>query len=77
MTRRTTRQVRAGNLLIGGNAPISVQTMTKCPIEDVRGTVDQINHLENLGADLVRVALRTEESVESLRQVIASVNVPL
>lgn len=77
MKRRATRQVRAGNLLIGGDAPISVQTMTKCPIEDVQGTVDQIRHLEKLGADLVRVALRTEESVESLRKVISSVSVPL
>ena len=77
MTAVKTRQVKAGSLLIGGGAPISVQTMTKCPIEDVKGTIDQIHRLEKLGVDLVRVALRTEESVDSLRKVIQAVEVPI
>lgn len=77
VTRRKTRQVRARSLLIGGDAPVSIQSMTSVPIEDVAATVAQIRRLEDEGADLVRVALRNEESIGYLRQVRREVDVPL
>lgn len=77
VTRRKTLQVRVRNLLIGGEAPVSIQSMTSVPIEDVAATVAQIRRLAEEGADLVRVALRNEESIGYLRQVRREVDVPL
>ena len=50
ITRKKTRQVRAGSLLIGGGAPVSIQSMTNVPIEDVEGTISQIRALREAGA---------------------------
>ncbi|MBN2160624.1 MAG: flavodoxin-dependent (E)-4-hydroxy-3-methylbut-2-enyl-diphosphate synthase [Spirochaetes bacterium] len=75
--RKKTRQVRAGTLAIGGDAPISIQTMTSIPIERVEETVAQINRLAGAGAELVRIALRSVESADLLRRIIPAVKVPL
>lgn len=75
--RKKTRQVRAGSLLIGGDAPVSIQSMTNLPIEDVKGTIGQILRLHNEGADLVRIAVRNEESIKYLREIRKSVSIPL
>jgi len=75
--RKETKQVRAGNLLIGGDAPVSVQSMTNIPLEDVKGTIEQIKQLERKGAELVRLAVRKEENVSHLKKIISAVNVPL
>ena len=75
--RKKTKQVTVKDIKIGGDAPVSVQSMTNLPIEDVNGTIDQIIRLENEGADIVRVALRNEDSVEHLKKVIKNVHVPV
>jgi (E)-4-hydroxy-3-methylbut-2-enyl-diphosphate synthase len=75
--RRKTRQVRVRNLLMGGNAPVSIQSMTNLPIEDVRGTVDQILRLRERGADLVRIAVRSEDSISHLKEIRREVDMPL
>ncbi|HPQ52065.1 MAG TPA: flavodoxin-dependent (E)-4-hydroxy-3-methylbut-2-enyl-diphosphate synthase [Spirochaetota bacterium] len=75
--RKQTRPVRAGNLDIGGGAPVSLQSMTSVPLEDVDATVDQIQRLHEAGADLVRVAVRNLDAVQYLREVCRSVTVPL
>ncbi|TAL31790.1 MAG: flavodoxin-dependent (E)-4-hydroxy-3-methylbut-2-enyl-diphosphate synthase [Spirochaetes bacterium] len=72
-----TRQVFAGSLAIGGGAPISIQSMTSVPLEDVRATVDQIRRLEAEGAALVRLAVRNEEAVRFLKEVRQEVTLPL
>lgn len=77
MQRRTTSQINAGGLLIGGAAPVSVQSMTSKPIDDIEGTVAQINALASRGASLVRLALLTVDSVDSLRKILPRVSVPL
>ncbi len=75
--RNLTRKVNVHGLGIGGDAPVSIQSMTNVPIEDVGATVKQIRELANKGADMVRVALRNEDSIEYLRKIRAAVDTPL
>ena len=75
--RRNTRQIKAGDLIIGGNAPISVQSMTNLPIDDIQGTIRQIKSLEKAGADIVRLAVLNEKAIPCFKQIADSVTVPL
>ncbi|MBN2040761.1 MAG: flavodoxin-dependent (E)-4-hydroxy-3-methylbut-2-enyl-diphosphate synthase [Spirochaetes bacterium] len=75
--RKKTEKVNVRGLEIGGNALVSVQSMTNLPIEDVKGTVKQIQDLVNEGADLVRVAVRNEDSIEYLKEIRKAVDCPL
>ncbi len=65
------------DLAIGGGAPVSIQSMTSLPIEDVRGTIGQILRLQEAGADLVRLAVRNEESIKFLKEIRGEVAMPL
>ena len=67
----------AGELIIGGDAPVSIQSMTNLPIDDVRGTIKQIENLRHAGADLVRLAVRNEASIKHLREIRSSTDIPL
>lgn len=75
--RRPTRQVRVGGLLIGGDAPISVQSMTDTATEDVSATVAQIHELERAGCDLVRVAVPDQKAADALGRIKAGIHIPL
>jgi (E)-4-hydroxy-3-methylbut-2-enyl-diphosphate synthase len=75
--RRQTRQVRVGSLLIGGGAPISVQSMTNTDTRDVEATVSQIHRLEKAGCDLVRVGVPDEVSAKVLGSIKSSISIPL
>ena len=75
--RKQTKQVTIRNLGIGGDAPVSIQSMTNLPIEDVDGTIGQIRKLSEQGADLVRIAVRNEESIEYLKKIRLAVDTPL
>jgi (E)-4-hydroxy-3-methylbut-2-enyl-diphosphate synthase len=75
--RRKSRQVRVGNVLIGGDAPISVQTMTSTDTEDVAATVAQIEACHKAGADLVRVSVPTLAAAKAFAQIKRQVTVPL
>ena len=75
--RKKTRKVFVRGLPIGGDAPVSIQSMTNLPIEDVGGTVRQIQKLSSEGADLVRIAVRNEDSVEYLKRIRKAVDFPL
>ena len=57
ITRRKSKKITVGNLEIGGNSPISVQSMTNTLTSDVTKTINQIKELESVGADLVRVSI--------------------
>ena len=63
--RRKTRQVSVGGVKIGGDAPISVQTMTKTKTDDIAGTVGQIVAAAEAGVDIVRVTVNDKEAAES------------
>lgn len=75
--RKKTREVRVGNLIIGGSGPVSIQSMTNLPLENVTGTINQINTLAENGADLVRVAVLDEKSVKNLKEILRSVEIPI
>ncbi len=75
--RRKTQNVKIGNTGIGSGYPVSIQSMTNVPIEDVPGTVNQIRELAENGADFVRLAIRNESSVEYLKKIIEAVEIPL
>ena len=75
--RKKTRKIKVGNIYVGGDAPISVQSMTNTLTTDEVATTNQILALENAGADLVRVSCPDEESTKSLKKIIKNVNVPI
>lgn len=77
ITRRKTRQIRVGNVKIGGDAPISVQSMTIPSTRDVTATVQQIHQLEKAGCELVRVAVPDMEAAEALPKIKAQITIPL
>ncbi len=75
--RRKTRPIKVGSVVIGGAAPISVQTMTKTPTEDVQGTLAQIGRAADAGADIVRVTCDTEEAGVALKQIVKESRLPI
>ena len=77
IVRRKSRQIMVGNVPVGGDAPITVQTMTNTPTEDVRATVDQIRRCEEAGADIIRVSCPDEASTTGLKQIVRAAYVPI
>ncbi len=75
--RRKSRQVMIGNVAVGGDAPISVQTMTNTPTPDVTATLNQICHAADAGADIVRVSCPDEASTAALQAIVRASPVPL
>ena len=75
--RRSTKEIKVGNVSIGGNSLISVQSMTNTLTKDIDSTVDQINGLHKEGADIVRVSCPDEESTRALKQIIDRASVPI
>ena len=75
--RRKTKVINVGNVKIGGDNPISVQSMTNTLTSDVKSTINQINEIANEGADLVRVSCPDEDSTKALKEIVKNVNVPI
>jgi (E)-4-hydroxy-3-methylbut-2-enyl-diphosphate synthase len=75
--RRKSRQIFVGNVAIGGDAPISVQSMTNTRTTDVQATIKQVNECAELGADLMRISVPDKESTDALRQIIPHCPVPI
>ncbi len=75
--RRISRQIKVGDVLIGGGAPIAVQSMTNTDTCDVMATVQQIKRLEEAGADIVRVSVPTMEAADAFGEIKKQVAVPL
>jgi (E)-4-hydroxy-3-methylbut-2-enyl-diphosphate synthase len=75
--RRKTRPIKVGKVVIGGAAPISVQTMTKTPTEDVKGTLEQIGRAAETGADIIRVTCDTEEAGVALKAIVSGSPLPI
>ena len=75
--RRKTRQIKLGDVLVGGDAPISVQTMTNTLTSDAYKTLKQIEKVSELGADLVRVSCPDEDSTRSLKEIVKSADIPI
>ncbi|MFN2327288.1 MAG: flavodoxin-dependent (E)-4-hydroxy-3-methylbut-2-enyl-diphosphate synthase [Chromatocurvus sp.] len=77
IVRRKSRQIHVGKVAVGGDAPISVQSMTNTETCDVAATVAQIRALEDAGADIVRVSVPSMEAAEAFSRIRAQVEVPL
>ena len=78
MTKRNqTRIVKVGNLYLGGNNPIYIQSMTNTKTKDVEATVNQILDLEKLGCDIIRVAVLDKEDAYSISKIKARIHIPL
>ena len=75
--RRKSRQIMVGNVPVGGDAPITVQTMTNTLTTDVAGTIAQVQAAADAGADIVRISVPDEASSRALREIVREVTVPI
>ncbi|MBL8655891.1 MAG: flavodoxin-dependent (E)-4-hydroxy-3-methylbut-2-enyl-diphosphate synthase [Altererythrobacter sp.] len=75
--RRVSRQIMVGKVPVGGDAPITVQTMTNTPTEDVAATVDQIRRCEEAGADIIRVSCPTAEATRDFDKIVRASSIPI
>ncbi len=75
--RRKTKQITVGNVKVGSNYPISVQSMTNTETKDIKSTINQIKALENAGADIVRVSCPDQSSTDALRTIVSKTKVPI
>ena len=75
--RKKTKQISVGKVKVGGDAPISVQSMTNTLTTDVKETVKQIQDLENVGADLVRVSCPDQNSAFALKKIVKETKIPI
>lgn len=77
MNRAITKKIKVGNIYIGGDAPITVQSMTNTDTRDVKETVRQIRELENVGCDIIRSAVPDMEACDAIKEIVRSINIPL
>ncbi|HEV2078710.1 MAG TPA: flavodoxin-dependent (E)-4-hydroxy-3-methylbut-2-enyl-diphosphate synthase [Allosphingosinicella sp.] len=77
IVRRPSRQIMVGNVAVGGDAPITVQTMTNTVTADAKATIDQIRRCEEAGADIIRVSCPDQESTAALKQIVRAARVPI
>ena len=77
MNRKNTRAVNVGGVIVGGNHPIVIQSMTNTPTEDVAQTVNQILELEREGCQIVRLAIPTQGAAIAVKEIKKKVNIPL
>ncbi len=77
IARRKTRQIMVGNVPVGGDAPITVQSMTNTLTSDAKATIEQIKRMEAVGVDIVRCSCPDEESTAALKEIVQAVSVPV
>ena len=77
ITRKKTKIISVGNVKIGGNNPISVQSMTNTLTTDIKDTIKQINQLSEVGADIVRVSCPDQQSSFALKEITKNVDIPI
>ena len=70
INRRRTRKIKVGKVFVGGDSPISVQSMTNTITSDETSTINQINQLKEVGADLVRISCPDQDSTKALKNII-------
>lgn len=77
MNRRVTRKIKVGGIYVGGDAPITVQSMTNTDTRNVSATVDQIKALQIAGCDIIRCAVPDIEASEAIKQITQQISIPL
>lgn len=75
--RKNTKKIRIGNVEIGGDSPVSVQSMCDTDTRDAKSTIEQIKRLEEYGCELVRIAVPNKEAAEAISRIKKSINIPL
>jgi (E)-4-hydroxy-3-methylbut-2-enyl-diphosphate synthase len=75
--RRPSRQIMVGSVAVGGDAPVTVQTMTNTPTADAKATIDQIRRCEEAGVDIIRVSCPDQDSTAALKEIVRAANVPI
>ena len=75
--RKKTKEINVGKVKVGGNNPITVQSMTNTLTTDIKSTINQINEIHNEGADIVRVSCPDEPSTKALKEIVKNVNIPI
>ena len=76
-SRRVTKPIYVGNVKIGGDAQVTVQSMTKTDTRDVKSTVSQIHQVEEAGCELIRCAVPDMEAAQAIRKIRSKINIPL
>ena len=77
MKRHKTKSIAIGKVIVGGGAPVSVQSMTKTDTRDAHATIDQIHELEEAGCEIVRVAVPDKKAAKSLETIKSRISIPL
>lgn len=77
MTRSNTRKIRVGDIFIGGDSPITVQSMTNTDTRNINATIEQIKRLEGAGCDIIRCAVPDNEASEAIGHIVKEINIPL
>ncbi|MBB6630200.1 flavodoxin-dependent (E)-4-hydroxy-3-methylbut-2-enyl-diphosphate synthase [Clostridium algidicarnis] len=77
MDRKTTRKVKVGNIYVGGDAPITIQSMTNTDTRDIKATVAQINELTKAGCDIIRCAVPDMEAAVAIKEIVKQIDIPL
>ncbi len=75
--RNKTRQIKVGNLLLGGNNKVYIQSMTNTKTKDIESTIKQINELERAGCEIIRVACLDIEDAKSIKEIKKGINIPI
>ena len=75
--RRKTKEIKVGNIKVGGDNPISVQSMTNTLTKNVKETINQIERIQEIGADIVRVSCPDEDSTKALKTIVNNTSVPI
>ena len=77
INRRKTKEIKVGNVSVGGDSKVSVQSMTNTLTTNIKETIKQIHSLEEAGADIVRVSRPDEESTKALKDIVKEINAPI
>ena len=77
MERRKSKQIKIGDVKIGGDAPVSVQSMCNTDTRDVEKTVAQIKELQNAGCELIRVAVLNKDAADAIKEIKKKIEIPL
>ncbi len=77
INRKKTKKIKVGNIFVGGDSPISVQSMTNTITSDSASTIKQIHQLEEAGADIVRVSCPDEDSTKALKKIVKETKAPI
>ena len=75
--RKKTKKIKVGNVFVGGDSPITVQSMTNTLTTDIKATINQINDIQSEGADIVRVSCPDEASTKALKEIVNHVDIPI